>query len=435
MSKISLREGSDEETETRKKRPKRMGTVSGTDRLTTSNQGEPQILTGLEQPENLYCASTLAGISASFNPSRKWVKEGITQGYPIRFLIPDIHTWLVDGPKWGKKREILINDTIEKLQQRTTKRQCKFGVDSDTNKTSTRRLRIPLRWTDLDNLGFGQHHIVQNAIAKVLCRATSNGAPERTRPYSYQDYRLFAAAVFVDPPGTSPQHFHEDLHGMDRVAVWNLMIPIKLPEDQRAADTTFAVADSFFKTLPHSAQSINDAVAWDANWLHRGLGNPSVYSKPSDGYRGYRFQLHMVFAPKFFLFPIYYSLSDKSLCVQVQESRTKTQDLTGIVVMGVDVRGIIHAQCEIAREYNHGVNVFYEFGEEVDRMLHETHVQNKRDRGYKKLAAVSHRHHASKLQYNQTVKPQQLATLRDTKTAHNTEVGYFVSQLIRSTNK
>jgi hypothetical protein len=291
-----------------------------------------------------------------------------------------------------------------------------FGENVDIVKGgSATRMRIPLKWDHLEGIGHGGNHVVQNWIAKLVAKLTES--PSGTRQYSYLDYRLFAAAIFVDPPGTSSQEFHEDLVGLDRLAVWNLMIPIQLPADQKCTDNEFALAQSLFRSKEHCAQEDTDAVAWDANWKHRGLGNPSQC--PYD--KGVRVQLHLICAPQFFLLPIQRSLGPAS---------------PNDPVKGVPVSAIIHAQNEIAREYNHGINVFYENGTDKDRELHEAYVRNSLPGESKNWFYEARHHHDTEFKYTQEVIDQTLQAWKYTRGSlakdTGTEIGYFVRCLCDS---
>lgn len=53
---------------------------------------------------------------------------------------------------------------------------------------------------DLGSIGFGGNHIIQNTIAKLVANANSNNSSKTALQYSYEDYGVITAAIFVDPP-------------------------------------------------------------------------------------------------------------------------------------------------------------------------------------------------------------------------------------------
>lgn len=111
----------------------------------------------------------------------------------------------------------------------------------------------------------------------------------KKRNYHAKDYCLVTAAIFVDPPGSCKQRFHEDMHGFDRHPVWNAVFPLQIP--QNGSLIAESIRDSNKKRNP---QGFNDVVVWDSNWKHRGKGNDSPIP---------RIQIHLVFCPKWMVLP------------------------------------------------------------------------------------------------------------------------------------
>ncbi len=104
--------------------------------------------------------------------------------------------------------------------------------------------------------------------------------------YKKDDYALVAALIFNDPPGTSVQVMHDDVAGCDRDAIWNMIIPLRLTQCARMAESQFR---------PNGAKmNVGEATMWDACWRHRGLGNNTDTE---------RVFLHVVFAPYWMMIP------------------------------------------------------------------------------------------------------------------------------------
>lgn len=82
-------------------------------------------------------------------------------------------------------------------------------------------------------------------------------------------YLLGFVSVFHDPVGSSRQHFHVDIPGIETgVPIWSLAFPLMpMSEGHVLAESAFAPAKSY------SPQGIGDAILWDLNALHRGRGN------------------------------------------------------------------------------------------------------------------------------------------------------------------
>ena len=285
----------------------------------------------------IYDESTLKSIqSHSSRYRRSFIKETVSNGFPIRVLVPDVNKWLVEPVRWTQKKKEFVKYVEDRITENKDVTNIRFGTNVDVKKSDISRMRIPLKWEDLEGIGHDGNHIVQNFIGRLISKLTGN-----TRQYSYLDYRLFAASLFVDPPGTSEQQFHEDLYGLDRLAFWNIMIPIQLPKDQTPKNTAFAIAQSILRHREHMTQTINDAVAWDANWMHRGLGNPSKYKNFVEGTR---IQLHLICAPCFLLVPVCQSLTEHNKLDLKQCQDSLVGDVLNKTVQGVNVYTIIHAQ-------------------------------------------------------------------------------------------
>ena len=132
------------------------------------------------------------------------------------------------------------------------------------------------------------------------------------------------------------------------------------------------------------------------------------------------------YTPEFLLLPVYRSIGQwDSTWEEVAKKSFK----------GFSVPAIIHAQNEIVREYNHGINVFYENGTGIDRGLHEAYVCNtvSTERTEQNLFCESRKHHNNNFICDQRVIESTLNSWKYTRGSlekdKGTEVGYFVKCL------
>lgn len=315
------------------------------------------------------------------DPKRTKIKPGHIQypnqitenGFKIRAKIGDIDDWLVDWDNWSTKKGE-IRKILEEKNEEKDSGKYNFGTNVDRvqkGEKSFPRLRIPVKWKDIHGIGHGNKHIatnfVEQLLPKLLESSQNTSSEEKTRGYTAKDFGVFAGAIFQDPPGSAMQDFHEDLNGMDRMAVWNMMVPIDLPSVQ---GPHMAVAQSNFATHTFSGTDMSeqqsqtdlDAMFWDANWKHRGLGNPS---------QEVRVQLHLIFGPLILLQPVsktFKTLKDgNGNCIKLDDTQR---------VQGFNVNDVVHAQNEIAREYNHGKNIWHKFGTICEREIHEEYLKS-----------------------------------------------------------
>ena len=130
--------------------------------------------------------------------------------------------------------------------------------------------------------------IFQYAPRGVLLKDEKTDAV-MNREYTRDVYKLAAALIFLDPPGSSVQEFHIDMHDCDRDAVWNMVVPLSMgPSDAPR------VAASEFVDRGGREMRMGEATLWDACWNHQGLGNQT------DAPRIY---LHLLFVPFWMVAP------------------------------------------------------------------------------------------------------------------------------------
>jgi hypothetical protein len=179
-------------------------------------------------------------------------------------------------------RELVPSLMIE----RDTKNAFAFGLEFDRNPTCERRTqnkyRVPSSSPSPSWIAILD---VARSIKSVLLPKLINPS----RSYGIDCYALGFVSIFTDPAGSSEQAFHEDVHSMDRHAIWNFMLPLDLPSERAGP-----VALNFRQDQmgPHYQQTIDDLVCWDANWLHKGAGNKASAD---------RIQLHLIFFPRWML--------------------------------------------------------------------------------------------------------------------------------------
>lgn len=237
---------------------------------------------------------------------------------PIRMVLANIDKWLMCDD-WVEARNALLQWAV--TVSPSPGESFVFGDNVDLDKKARPRERIPVTQETLSTLAAGRTDLPSFIIKHVLPELVNP-----MRPYQSKDYRLLSAAVFVDPVGSSEQEFHEDLHGMDRHAVWNILIPLQLP-----VGPTLPIAENFRdrdirdKVKP---QTMTDAVMWDAGWPHRGTGNQTDRD---------RLQLHLIFAPNWMI------------CGACDNEH---------LPLGLHQSDVEMCQSEIAREYNFNRSIF-----------------------------------------------------------------------------
>lgn len=239
----------------------------------------------------------------------------------IRANVRNLSTFLLSH-NWEKYREDLLKRTKKWVAggEKTA-----FGTHVDLVKVGPHRRRLPLYEKDLSKLGRdadGNECSIADAVIRTILPSIVN--PSRNFSYTVNDYRLLSAAIFIDPVGSSAQEFHDDMHGFDRHAVWNIVIPLQLPEGfaTQVAENKRDSSEYMSRGGKRYIQGMDDAVVWDANWPHRGAGNPTDTD---------RVQLHLIFAPKWMLC---------GLCGQER------------LPQGITQEDVTHARSEIAKEYN-----------------------------------------------------------------------------------
>ncbi len=230
-----------------------------------------------------------------------------------------------------------------------------FGESRDTSQAALRgRLVIPMSKFSgfLREFCAGEeitvfernclHALLDYAPKGVLLQDMKDPRKIMNREYTKDVYRLAAALLFVDPPGSSVQEFHIDMHGCDRDAVWNLVVPLSM----QLGDTP-QVAASEFSRSGGGAMCMGEATMWDACWNHQGRGNttdtPRVY-------------LHLLFMPYFMLAPDpsrqIWHFDDDNLKVYLTEA------LAGGAGKHTSVWNYIEEiQQSIAAEYNKGIKL------------------------------------------------------------------------------
>ena len=210
------------------------------------------------------------------------------ENIPIRTVATDIQRWLLTED-WKNKKKALLNKTREKMK--TTQKKHEFGTHEDTDNNAKPRLRFNLTRNNLRGLSRAHEYLNQTVKDYIIPELVN-----KQRTYTAKDYYCISASIFVDPPGSSLQDFHDDIEGMDRHAVWNIAIPLQLPERTIHSDFSLQTAQNLRNQNSKGlvGQLESEAVMWDGNWLHRGTGNTTKVDK---------IQLHMVFAPWFMFVP------------------------------------------------------------------------------------------------------------------------------------
>ena len=146
---------------------------------------------------------------------------------PIRAILTKMYDWLIDENEWTKICLIWI-EHVRNLRTSAPEKvkDFKFGTNVDIvidGKDHLPRLRIHLDKA-IHSVG-----INGNKLHNIVIREVMPLLANTRRTYGAADYAMISAAIFVDPAGSSAQEFHEDLHGFDRHAVWNVLFPIQLP--------------------------------------------------------------------------------------------------------------------------------------------------------------------------------------------------------------
>lgn len=189
---------------------------------------------------------------------------------PIRALAPDgVRTCVEDPLAWA-------HFCIEAEVYAAENHGHAFGEDLVMDIQRPTRYHLPLK----------PQQIPDNGLVERIHRTFLPLLANPKRDYGWEDYVPAFAGILVDPVGSSAQRFHS---GFDRHAVWNVVLPITLP------DGGGQVAESIRKLPSHrepALQTPSDILVWDSSWPHRETGNQTQEA---------RLQLHIVFVPRWML--------------------------------------------------------------------------------------------------------------------------------------
>jgi len=197
-----------------------------------------------------------------------------TTAAPMRLMIRNID---VKFPSWAAKRAELFQFTLSAAGDL-------FGDHVSLNKTTPQRRSIPLTMEAL----YGVVPDWQKEDGSFVPVSLDDEVQRNILPYLEAAARnapfcLLKASIFVDPPGSVSQTFHEDVPECDRVQLWNLFLPIQIAPGVQSALMERNELAGITRPIPGE----NDAIMWDGHWLHKGVGNTSTVT---------RVYLHLVYA-------------------------------------------------------------------------------------------------------------------------------------------
>lgn len=274
-------------------------------------------------------------------------------------------------PKWDDMKHLVSSGPASS----------EFGISADIvhDDQAPRRTRIPLHPLNLPP-DFTQN--ILKFAEKLNISDGSRFSPDLADPLQNQ---IIALALFVEPPGTPMQNFHEDVNGFRLFPVWNAMCALKVPHDQKA-DLYTTVAQSLFSSTSFDAQDKQSGsiIFWDGAWPHRGTGNASTELCV---------QIHVVFAASWVLRPLRRVRPLLDRCIQgAIASATPTDfvekffsDFPALASLELrdhlTVLQVYHLRAELAREYEGGLlrgrNGFYEHGDAFDRAMFDLYMSRR----------------------------------------------------------